>query len=202
MKRLSRSLFRYNLINTGNSVSLFFLSLLIFSIVIVFSFEAKATPPPFSHNSIPKIEINNFTAYEITSDLLLSKLTAQNGKQFEIAPKNGDKNAKKESFEELSEVTLERNGESFDLLKAPHARRVGDIVYFDNGVSDLRDGYEMYSEVAHYNFKSRKLVGKEGFYIKSQSEDIKGENIVYDAQNGTIKARNINAKIKLKSDKK
>ena len=202
MKRLFRSLFKYNLINTGNSVSLFFLLLLIFSVAIVFSFETNRTPPQFSENSMPKIEINNFTAYEITSDSLLSKLTAKNGKQFEIATKSAKSGAKKESFEELSDITLERKGESFDLLKAQSAKRVGDEIFFDNGVSDLRDGYEMYSEVAHYDLKTRKLTGKEGFFIKSKSEDIKGENIRYDSQNGIIKADNIKAKIKLKSDKR
>lgn len=202
MKRLFRSLFKYNLINTGNSVSLFFLLLLIFSVAIVFSFETNRTPPQFSENSMPKIEINNFTAYEITSDSLLSKLTAKNGKQFEVATKSAKSGAKKESFEELSDITLERKGESFDLLKAQSAKRVGDEIFFDNGVSDLRDGYEMYSEVAHYDLKTRKLTGKEGFFIKSKSEDIKGENIRYDSQNGIIKADNIKAKIKLKSDKR
>lgn len=201
MKRLFRSLFKYNLINTGNSVSLFFLLLLIFSVAIVFSFETNRTPPQFSENTMPKIEINNFTAYEITSDSLLSKLTAKNGKQFEVATKDA-KGAKKEQFEELSDITLERKGESFDLLKAQSAKRMGDEIFFDNGVSDVRDGYEMYSEVAHYDVKTRKLTGKEGFFIKSKSEDIKGENIRYDAQNGVIKAENIKAKIKLKSDKK
>lgn len=202
MKRLFRSLFKYNLINTGNSVSLFFLLLLIFSVAIVFSFETNRTPPQFSENSMPKIEINNFTAYEITSDSLLSKLTAKNGKQFEVATKSAKSGAKKESFEELSDITLERKGESFDLLKAQSAKRVGDEIFFDNGVSDLRDGYEMYSEMAHYDLKTRKLTGKEGFFIKSKSEDIKGENIRYDSQNGIIKADNIKAKIKLKSDKR
>ena len=202
MKRLFRSLFKYNLINTGNSVSLFFLLLLIFSVAIVFSFETNRIPPQFSENFMPKIEINNFTAYEITSDSLLSKLTAKNGKQFEVATKSAKSGAKKESFEELSDITLERKGESFDLLKAQSAKRVGDEIFFDNGVSDLRDGYEMYSEVAHYDLKTRKLTGKEGFFIKSKSEDIKGENIRYDSQNGIIKADNIKAKIKLKSDKR
>lgn len=202
MKRLFRSLFKYNLINTGNSVSLFFLLLLIFSVAIVFSFETNRIPPQFSENSMPKIEINNFTAYEITSDSLLSKLTAKNGKQFEVATKSAKSGAKKESFEELSDITLERKGESFDLLKAQSAKRVGDEIFFDNGVSDLRDGYEMYSEVAHYDLKTRKLTGKEGFFIKSKSEDIRGENIRYDSQNGIIKADNIKAKIKLKSDKR
>lgn len=202
MKRLFRSLFKYNLINTGNSVSLFFLLLLIFSVAIVFSFETNRIPPQFSENSMPKIEINNFTAYEITSDSLLSKLSAKNGKQFEVATKSAKSGSKKESFEELSDITLERKGESFDLLKAQSAKRVGDEIFFDNGVSDLRDGYEMYSEVAHYDLKTRKLTGKEGFFIKSKSEDIKGENIRYDSQNGIIKADNIKAKIKLKSDKR
>ena len=198
MKRLFRSLFKYNLINTGNSVSLFFLLLLVFSVAIVFSFDTNHTPPQFSENSMPKIEINNFTAYEITQNALISKLTAKNGKQFEIAPNT----TKKEQFEELSDIILEHNGETFDLLKAQSAKKVGDEIFFDNGVSDLRDGYEMYSEVAHYDLKTRKLIGRQSFFIKSKSEDIKGENIRYDSQSGIIKADNIKAKIKLKNDKK
>lgn len=202
MKSLFRSLFRYNLINTGNSVSLFFAGLLCMSVVIVFCFDTNRTAPQFSPNTMPKIEINNFTAYEITQDSLISKLTAKNGKQFEITPKGNAKDAKKEQFEELSDITLEHKSESFDTLKAPSAKRVGDEIFFDNGVSDVRDGYEMYSEVAHYDLKTRKLTGKNGFFIKSKSEDIRGENIRYDSLDGVIKAEKIHAKIKLKGDKK
>lgn len=196
MKRLLKYLF-----SVGNSVSLFFGLLLIFSVALVFSFDANKIPPHFSPNSMPTIEINNFTAYEITQESLTSKLYAKNGKQFETA--SAKKGEKKEQFEELSDIRLERKGESFDILKAKSAKRIGDNIFFDNGVSDFRNGYELYSEVASYNLKTRNLVGKAGFSIKSASEDIRGENIHYDSINGVIKANNINAKLKLKkSDKR
>ena len=111
------------------------------------------------------------------------------------------KGAKNEQFEELSDITLEHRGESFDTLKAKSAKRIGDEIFFDNGVSDVREGYEMYSEVAHYDLKTRILQGKRNFYIKSKSEDIKGENVRYDAQNGVLKADKISAKLKLKPAK-
>ena len=191
-----------NLFSIGNSVSLFFVGLLLFSIIIVFSFDTNQIPPQFSPNTMPKIEINNFTAYEITPDSLISKLTAKNGKQFEVAPTNATKKgAKKEQFEELSDITLMRKGDSFDTLKAKSAKRVGDDIFFDDGVSNVRDGYEMYSEVAHYDLKTRILRGKRDSYIKSASEYIKGENIRYDAQKGIIKADKINAKLKIKQNK-
>ena len=189
-----------NLFSIGNSVSLFFAGLLIFSVAIVFCFDTNRVAPHFSPNSMPKIEVNNFTAYEITADALISKLTAKNGKQFDIA-NSTKKGAKNEQFEELSDITLERKGDSFDMLKAKTAKRIGDEIFFDNGVSDVRDGYEMYSEVAHYDLKTRILQGKRNFYIKSKSEDIKGENVRYDAQNGVIKADKISAKLKLKPAK-
>ena len=64
---------------------------------------------------MPKIEINNFTAYEITPDSLISKLTAKNGKQFEVAPTNATekKSAKKEQFEENKRYYLDAQGKFF-----------------------------------------------------------------------------------------
>lgn len=175
----------------ANSVSMFFIALLAVSIIIVPSFDVSHTPPRFTKSTMPKIEINNFTAFEVTQDALISKLTAKNGKQFE--------NENKATIEELSDIVVERNSDAFDTLSAKSARKIGDNIYFDNGVKNLRDGYEMYSRIATYNLQSKALNGKDDFYIKSKFEDIKGENISYES--GIIKAQNITAKIKLESHK-
>lgn len=189
MKILSNRLL--NFFNIANSVTMFFVALLLASITIVLSFNTSYTSPHFTQNTIPKIEIHNFTAFEVTQDALLSKLTAKNGRQFDSKNKT--------TIEELDDIVVERNSDTFDILSAKSARKVGDEIYFDNGVKNIRDGYEMYSQIATYNLQSKALKGKYDFYIKSKFEDIKGENISYES--GIIKAENITANIKLKPKK-
>lgn len=174
--------------STANSVTIFFIALFIGSIFIVLSFSANYAPPPISTHKVPKIEIRNFTAYEIDDKALLTKLSAKQGKQFELS--------NKATTEELSDVIVERNSEAFDTLHAHKARKVGDNIYFDEGVKNVRDGYEIYSDIAIYDLQTKAIKGRDDFYIKSAFEDIKGKNISY--ENGFIKAQNIKAEIKLR----
>lgn len=175
----------------ANSVSLFFVALLLCSVIVVLSFNTDFTPPHFTKSTMPKIEINHFTAFEITQEALLSKLKAKNGKQFESENKS--------TIEELSDIVVERNSDTFDVLSAKSAKKIGDNIYFDNGVKNIRNNYEAYSQSAIYHIPSKALKGSNDFYIKSPFEDIKGENFSYEG--GFIKAQNIRAKIKLKSKK-
>lgn len=174
--------------STANSVTIFFIALFIGSIFIVLSFSANYAPPPISTHKMPKIEIRNFTAYEIDDKALLTKLSAKQGKQFELP--------NKATTEELSDVIVERNSEAFDTLHAHKARKAGDNIYFDEGVKNVRDGYEIYSDIAIYDLQTKAIKGRDDFYIKSAFEDIKGKNISY--ENGFIKAQNIKAEIKLR----
>lgn len=185
---------KFSVFNTANSVPIFFIALFVGSIAILLSFNVSYTPTHAPTQQMPKIELYNFTAYEIDDKALLTKLSAKNGKQFELPNKS--------TIEELSDVLVERNSEAFDTLQARKARKVGNDIYFDEGVKNVRDGYEIYSDIAIYNLQNKGIKGRDNFYIKSAFEDIKGKNISY--ENGFIKAQDIKAKIKLakKSERK
>ena len=171
-----------------NSVTTFFIALFIGSIIAVLSFNANYAPQNAPTHKMPKIEVRNFTAYEIDDKALLTKLSAKVGKQFELPNKT--------TSEELSDIIVERNSDAFDTLRAKKARKVGENIYFDDGVKNVRDGYEIYSDIAVYDLQTRAIRGRDDFYIKSAFEDIKGENISY--ENGKIRAQNIHATIKLR----
>ncbi|RDU64720.1 hypothetical protein [Helicobacter sp. MIT 14-3879] len=175
-----------SLLNIGNSISLFFILLLISSIVIIFSFDKNVIYPYSNKNSIPKIEISNFIAYEIGSKSLISKLSGKNAKQFD-------------DFEEITDVEFYRNdNNSFDVLKAHSAIKKDNIVYFNNGVNNKRNGYDLYSKVAIYHIDKKLLEGKDDFSIKSDFENVIGKNLYYDYKNGITKANNIKAILKPK----
>ena len=127
-----------NLFNIGNSVSLFIAFLLFLGIVVIFSFDKNAVSPYVNPGDIPKIELNNFTIYQIDNENLLTKMHAQNAKQFE-------------KFEEFSDVVLERlNNNIIDTITTKKAIKKDDAIFFDEGVNDNRDGYDLYSTKGIY----------------------------------------------------
>ena len=179
-----------NLLNIGNSVSLFFTFLLLLSIVVIFSFDKNAVTPYVSPGDIPKIELNNFTIYQISSENLLTRLYAQNAKQFD-------------KFEEFSDVVLERlNNNIIDTITTKSAIKKDNAIFFDNGVNDNRDGYNLYSKKGVYHIDKNTLEGKGFFSINGNFQDIKGDDIYYDANTGLISAKNINAKLNVKKHSK
>lgn len=177
-----------NSLNIGNSVSLFFIILLFVSIAIIFSFDKKVFSPYAYVSDVPKIEINNFTAYEINETTLLSKLIGSNAKQYD-------------SFEEITNANFYRNSDDgFDTLQAPTAIRKDNIIYFDNGVNAQKNGYDIYSKIALYNVNEKILTGKGDFSIVSKFDNIKGKNLYYDFTNGIARANYINAVLKPRGD--
>lgn len=179
-----------SLLNIGNSVSLFFALLLFFSIVVIFSFDKNAVIPYANHVDIPKIELNNFTIYQISNENLLTRLYAQNAKQFD-------------KFEEFSNVTLERlNNNIIDKITTKSAIKKDNAIFFDDGVNDNRDGYDLYSTKGVYRIDKNILEGNGFFSISGNFQDIKGDDIYYDANTGLVSAKNINAKLNIKKHPK
>lgn len=176
-----------NLLNIGNSVSLFFVFLLFVSIVIIFSFDKDTVMPHVNVGDIPKIELNNFTIYQINNENLLTKLYARNAKQFD-------------KFEEFSDVILERlNNDIIDKMATKSAIKKDNVIFFDDGVNNSRDGYDLYSTKGVYHIDKNILEGNGFFSINGNFQDIKGDNIYYDANTGLLSAKNINAKLNVKN---
>lgn len=170
-----------HLFSVGNNISLFFATLLFGSIATIFLFDKSSIAPYISPNDIPKIELNNFTIYQIDKDNLVVKLRAKNAKQFD-------------KFEEFSDVTLERlSNEILDTITAPTAIRQKNIISFANGANNVRNGYNMFVENGFYDTDKNILNGKGFFNIKGDDNDIVGDDIYYNAQNATMRAKNINA---------
>lgn len=178
-----------NLLNIGNSVTLFFILLLFASISAVFILSSSRISSYFNNQDIPKIELNNFTLYQINNENLIMRLNAKNAKQFD-------------KFEEMSDLTLEQlNNNVLDKITAPSAIKNGDTIFFDNGVKNNREDYELFTKRGIYKINKNSFEGMDNFYIISQNENITGDNIFYDRKNGVIKASNVYAKINIKNNK-
>lgn len=170
-------------LNAGNSISLFFAFLLILSVIIIFSFDRNVVSPYVSPGDVPKIELNDFTIYQITSKNLLMKLNATNAKQFD-------------KYEEFRNVILERlTNNTLDMITAPIALKKGDTIFFEQGVMDSRDGYDLYTTKGVYRIDKNVMEGEGAFSIYGNSQDIIGDNIYYDAKNGITRGNNIYAKL-------
>lgn len=175
-----------NLFSIGNSVSIFFAALLFISIICIFLFDNDSIAPYQSKGDIPLIELNDFVAYEISKDEVKAKLSAKNAKRFA-------------KYEELNEVVLDKTSQNInDKITAKKAIKRENIIYFDDGVQNIRDNYEIYSQKATYDIDSKLISGRDKFYIQSKFERIDGENIEYDAKSGVLKAKNVKAILKPK----
>ncbi len=170
-----------HLFSLGNSVSIFFIALLLLSIVVVLSFDKNATSPYVSSSDIPKIELHNSIAYQINTEQLSIKISAKTAKQFE-------------KFDEFYDVMLERKDNNvIDKITAPLAIKKDNAVFFEQGVNDVRDGYNLYSTQAVYYIDKNIIDGKNRFEIKGESQYVVGDNLYYDVKNGITKASNIKA---------
>lgn len=179
-----------SLLNIGNSVSSFFVFLLFFSIVAIFSFDNSVQESYLNPVDIPKIEFNNFILYQLDNEKLLTKLQAKNAKQFD-------------KFEEFNDVVLERmNNNIIDKITTSNAVKKDNVIFFDNGVNDVREGYDLYTTVGVYYINDNILDGNGSFYINGNFQDVRGEDIYYDANKGIITAKNINAKLKIDNTNK
>lgn len=174
-----------NLLNIGNSITIFFFILLIASIVVIFSFNQNNNYSYDSYNNIAKLEINNFILYQISDKDLLLKLKALNAKQYD-------------TFEEFSKVSIDRYvNNKLDTIYAYNAIKKNDILLFDNGVQDTRDEYTFYTKEGIYYIKDNVLKGKNAFEINGKEHKITGNNIFYDAKSGIIEAYDIDAKFRI-----
>ncbi len=176
-----------NLFNIGNSVSFFFISLLVFSSIAVFLFDDDKERVYLNPIDLPKIEFNNFIIYHMNNENLITKMQAKNAKQFD-------------KFEEFNDVVLERlNNNIIDKIVTSNAIKKDNVIFFNNGVNDFRDGYDLYTKSGVYYINDNILDGDGYFYINGNFQDIKGENVYYDANNGIVTANNIHAKLKIKN---
>ena len=74
------------------------------------------------------------------------------------------------------------------LLKEDNIHLTGDVHYENNTSLDIK------SKDLVYNTKTEIATIKSPFILNTQSGVIKGNNLIYDKKNGTIKAKNINYK--------
>ena len=163
---------------------------LIFSIVIVFSFNDNFYDTKIVNNDLPKIEINNFIIYQINDENLDLIVNAASAKQFS-------------NFEEFSNVVLKKyaNG-MLDTISAPKAIKKGDNIFFDNGVKNIRNGYSIYSREGVYDLVLNVFKGKDDFNISNEYHNIKGNNISFDSKKGIVEAYDIKAKLDLAKQNK
>lgn len=179
-----------NLLSIGNSVIIFFVLFLLFSVIIVFSFSENFLDVKISSSPLPKIEINNFTIYQINDKNLDLVLSASSAKQFS-------------DFEEFNNVVLNKYANGvLDTISAPKAIKRDDNIFFDSGVKNIRDGYSIYSKEGIYYLSTNTFEGKNDFNISNEYHNIRGNNIFFDSKKGVVEAYDIDAKLDLLQNNK
>lgn len=177
-------------LNIGSSVSFLFWTLLVASALGAVLFDKTTPKNAAARANLPKIELNNFTLFEIAPNGLALKLSAQNAKQF---IENGAKNPTREEFRE---VVLERNiNGAMEVISAPVAVKKDAVIFFDEGARTLRGGYEMESQKATYRIDEKTLTGRGDFRILGNGQNIAGQDIFYDMGAKIIRAENITARL-------
>lgn len=172
------------LLTTGNSIVVFFSVLLVSSVLIIIFFNADSGGKYFNDERFPKIEINNFTLYQINNKNLVLQLQASNAKQYDM-------------FEEFNEITMRRyvNGD-IDTIFAPSAIKKDNVLFFNDGLENSRAGYVFHTQEGIYYVDDNILQGNKSFSMNGEYQMILGNNIYYDAKNGLIRANDIQAKFK------
>lgn len=175
-----------HLLTIGNSITVFFSILLTSSILLIIFFNVDNGKVYYSDKQFPKIEINDFTLYQIDNKNLILQLNAVNAKQYDM-------------FEEFSHIIMKRyvNNE-IDTISAPNAIKKGNILFFNDGLGYDRGGYIFHTQEGVYSIDDGILKGNKSFSIKNEYQNILGNNIYYDSKKGLIKAYDIKAEFESK----
>jgi LPS export ABC transporter protein LptC len=129
------------------------------------------------------ITFENIHSYTITKDGINSNLKASKILKYKNRAVIYDVDADFLHKDEQNNIHANKA-----LLKEDNIHLTGDVHYENNASLDIK------SKDLVYNTKTEIATIKSPFILNTQSGAIKGNNLIYDKKNGTIKAKNINYK--------
>lgn len=135
---------------------------------------------------IPKIELYNFTLYEISHRGIDHLLEGKEGKKFE------------EYYTVTSAKFSDNTKHLLHFVESDRAHYRDDFLKLDGNLRYTRqDGLEFHTQRGTYDTKKGVIVTPESFFIVQNNHRIDGENIRYEVDRQWITANRIRAKYQL-----
>jgi len=168
------------------SINLFFL--LIFALLMGMYGAFTPTYPPIERiGETPKIELSEFTLYEISSKGIEYILEGKEGKKFETY------------YEVTSAKFSDNTKKLFHSIRSDKVDYRNDILKLDGHLHYVRaDGLELRSNEGLYNIKSSSIETKGSFVITQKGNRIDGDALQYNTKEKTLSANKIRGTYQLK----
>lgn len=164
--------FLYNPIKfhqSGHFVTLFFVALCGFSLVMVVFLNTKK-------EHLKQVQPQDITRFEMF-DFQYFKITPEGVSTIASGKKAKENSNKESALESLS--VKNRNEKTHEHLQADFAIYNDHNIFFPQGVTYLRDSTRFWSQEAHYFPTSKELEGKGEFIILDKNTTIRGRDILY-----------------------
>ncbi|WP_104760600.1 hypothetical protein [Helicobacter cetorum] len=176
---------------TSNSVLNFFIILSIITIGLIFFFLRSQPTSIISKENIPKIELENFKAFQMSEDVIDLSIQGKKALQYD-------------DYEIFFDSKISRyNENAIESVQSKEAKRQQDLYFFPKGVTYTRsDNSSFWSETGVYNHKEQNFKGKGKFVLVSDEGEIKGLDINYSHNAQRIQAQNVQAELLLDEIKK
>lgn len=136
---------------------------------------------------VPKIELFNFTLYEISHKGIDHILEGEEGKKFD------------ERYTVTSAKFSDNTKTLFQTIKSDHVDYRSDVINLNGNVHYAReDGLEFRSNEGKYNTDTAVIQTQGAFVITQKSNRIDGDRLLYDNENDTVSADHVRVSYQLK----
>ncbi|WP_143428295.1 hypothetical protein [Helicobacter sp. 13S00477-4] len=141
----------------------------------------------------PKIELNQFSMYQINTDFVDMKVEGSGALQFD-------------DYEILFGFLASRynthSKRTYEYISGEEVIKTGDIYTFPQGVVYTKsDGGSFWSENGVYDYQKEIFKGKGDFILSTLEGNFEGKNIIYNRKSQNIQAIDIVSKIFLDTNK-
>ncbi|EMJ43135.1 hypothetical protein HMPREF1436_01300 [Helicobacter pylori GAMchJs136i] len=154
------------------------------TIGLVFFFLRSQPTSVVSKENIPKIELENFKAFQVNDKILDLSIEGKKALQYD-------------DYEIFFDSKIKRYDEdTIESVESPKAKRQQDLYFFPNGVTYKRsDDSSFWSETGIYNHKEQNFKGKGRFILTSKDSKVEGLDISYSHALAIIEAQSIQANL-------
>jgi LPS export ABC transporter protein LptC len=168
------------------TINLFFVAL--FALLLgMYGYFTPNYPSVQESREIPKIELSNFTLYEVSKKGIDHILEGKEGKKFE------------EYYTVTSAKFSDNTQPLLQSIRSNYAEYRNDVINLNENVHFVReDGLEFRSNEGKYETKKSLVYVNDSFVITQNSNRIDGNNLIYNNKYDTVSAENVQIRYQLK----
>jgi hypothetical protein len=168
------------------TINIFFLLILGF-LLGMYTYFSPDYNAKYNNVEIPKIELHDFTLYEISHRGIDHVLEGKEGKKYE------------EYYEVTSAKFSDNTATLFQTIRSDNAEYRNDVIDLDGDMHYVReDGLEFHAASGSYDSKSSLVKVPGSFIITQNANRIDGENMLYHTEQESVSANRIQASYQLK----